>query len=67
MNKRKIVYAICVEDIYRTAKDIDQELTEQQVSAISDKLGDYIDWQQAIENAISDCCVKKPAFDENIS
>jgi len=32
MNKRKIVYAICVEDIYRTAKDIDQELTEQEVS-----------------------------------
>jgi hypothetical protein len=66
MNKRKIVYAICVGDIYRTAKDIDQELTDQEVSEISGKLGDYIDWQQAIENAILDCC-RKPAFNENNS
>jgi len=66
MNKRKIVYAICAEDIYRVAKDIDQELTEQEVSEISGKLGDYIDWQQAIENAISDCC-RKPAFNEGNS
>jgi len=65
MNKRKIIYAICAGDIYRTAKDIDQELTEQEVSEVSDKLGDYIDWQQAIENAISDCCIKRPAVNEN--
>jgi hypothetical protein len=57
MNNEKIIYSICVDDIYQVAYETGMELTEKEITEISKKIGDYIDWHQAIENAISDSVV----------
>ena len=58
MNRKKIIYSISVDDICNVAtQELGRDLTETEISEISNKIGDYIDWYQAIENAISDCCV----------
>jgi hypothetical protein len=56
MNSNKVIYSICVSDIQTVAQETKgRKLTEAEISAVSDKIGDYIDWYQAIENALSDC------------
>ncbi len=58
MNRKKIVYSICIDDIHRVAaQELGRDLTETEIFEISNKIGDYIDWYQAIENAIADCRV----------
>jgi hypothetical protein len=49
----KTVYEISVADLQDVAKEVlDRELTGEQVIAVGNSVGDYIDWFQAIENAI---------------
>ncbi len=53
-NPERIVYSLSVEDIQHVAQDVlERDLTEKEISLIEDSVGDYIDWFQAIENAIS--------------
>jgi len=51
----RTVYEISVEDLQEVAKEaLERELTEDELTAVGNRVGDYIDWFQAIENAIND-------------
>jgi len=52
---QRTVYEISVDDLQRVAKEVlERELTVEEIAAIGNSVGDYIDWFQAIENAIND-------------
>lgn len=52
-NSKKVVYEISVEDIQGVADDVfERPLTDAEIKLVENSLGDYIDWFQAIENAI---------------
>jgi hypothetical protein len=49
----KAVYEILVTDLQHVAKEVlERELTDEEVVAVGNSVGDYIGWFQAIENAI---------------
>ena len=49
----KTVYEISVADVQDVAKEVlERKLTDEEVVAVGNSVGDYIDWFQAIENAI---------------
>jgi hypothetical protein len=49
----KTVYELSVEDLQEVAKEVlERELTDEEIVAVGNSVGDYIDWFQAIENAI---------------
>ena len=52
----RTVYEISVDDLQRVAKEVlERELTDEEIAAVGNSVGDYIDWFQAIENAINNC------------
>ena len=52
----KAVYKISVEDLQQVAKEVlERELTSEEIAAVGNAVGDYIDWFQAIEHAIHHC------------
>jgi hypothetical protein len=52
----RTVYEISVEDLQRVAREVlERELSDEEIAAVTNSLGDYIDWFQAIENAIHNC------------
>ncbi len=52
----RTVYEISVDDLQRVAKEVlGRELTDQEIRGVENSVGDYIDWFQAIENAINNC------------
>ena len=60
MNSEKIIYSISINDIHQVATHVlNRHLTKMEITEISDKVGDYIDWHQAVENAISDVIFKR--------
>jgi hypothetical protein len=49
----KTVYELSVADLQGVAKELlERKLTDKEVVAVGNSVGDYIDWFQAIENAI---------------
>jgi hypothetical protein len=49
----KTIYEISVADLQVVAKQVlERELTDEEVVAIGNSVGDYIDWFQSIENAV---------------
>ena len=55
MNKNKIVYKLTVEDIQTVADEMfDRNLSNEEIEKVEDRIGDYINWYDAIENAIND-------------
>lgn len=49
----KIVYSINIGDIQVVANEvIERELSTEEIGLVERSIGDYIDWYQAIENAI---------------
>lgn len=49
----RIVYSISVSDIQEVAKQVlERDLTKKEVILVEESVGDYIDWFQAIENAL---------------
>ena len=49
----KIVYSISVGDIQEVAKQVlERDLTKKEIVLVEESVGDYIDWFQAIENAL---------------
>jgi len=49
----RIVYSISVNDIQEVAKQVlERDLTKKEVILVEESVGDYIDWFQAIENAL---------------
>jgi hypothetical protein len=50
----KIIYSINIEDIQNVAEqELERELTEKELKIIENKIGDYIDWYEAINMAIT--------------
>jgi UDP-N-acetylglucosamine 2-epimerase len=50
----KTVYEISVDDLQEVAKEVlRRELTDDEIVVVGNSVGDYIDWFQAIENAIN--------------
>ena len=54
MNKDKVIYSLSVEDILTVIKENNMKinLNEKKVKFIEDKIGDIIDWREAIEFAL---------------
>jgi len=52
----RTVYEISVDDLQRVAEEVvERELTDDEITAVGNSVGDYIDWFQAIESAIHNC------------
>lgn len=50
----RIVYSINVGDIQEVAQQVlERDLTRKEIILVEESVGDYLDWFQAIENAIS--------------
>ena len=50
----KIVYSINVGDIQEVAQQVlERDLTRKEIILVEESVGDYLDWFQAIESAIS--------------
>lgn len=50
----KIIYSINIEDVQNVAEQkLERELTEKELKIIENKIGDYIDWYEAINIAIT--------------
>jgi hypothetical protein len=49
----EIVYSINVKDLHTVASDhIERLLTDYEIELVKNRIGDFIDWHQAIMNAI---------------
>jgi hypothetical protein len=54
-SSRKIIYHINVEDLQTVAEqELDRALDDKEIDAIGEKLGDHINWYEAISEAIND-------------
>lgn len=51
--RSKIVYSINTDDIQSVANEVlERDLRKEELASVQESVGDYIDWFQAIENAI---------------
>ena len=49
MNNNKIIYSINIEDVQNVAEqELDTELTDKELKLVEDKIGNYINWYDAI-------------------
>lgn len=54
MDLNNIIYSLSIQDLQTVAKEeLGRELSKEEVELIQEKIGDYIDWQGAISNAIN--------------
>jgi hypothetical protein len=52
----RTVYEISIDDLQRVANEVlARELNDEEITAVGKSVGDYIDWFQAVENAINNC------------
>jgi hypothetical protein len=52
----RTVYEISIDDLQRVAKEVlARELSDEEITTVGKSVGDYIDWFQAVENAINNC------------
>ncbi len=52
----RTVYEVSVNDLQRVAGEVlGRQLTDEEIAAVGNSVGDYIDWFQAIENTIANC------------
>jgi hypothetical protein len=50
---QEMIYGLNVEDLQEVANQIlERPLTNHEIALVGGSVGDYIDWTQAIENAI---------------
>lgn len=55
MTTDTIIYSINIEDIQTVAEEeLDRKLAETELKIINDKIGDYIDWYNAISRCLND-------------
>ena len=51
--KDRVIYQLTEEDLQMVSNDLlDRNLTEQEVSLLEEKIGNYIDWYNIIEDVI---------------
>jgi len=59
INPEKIIYSINIEDIQNVAEqELERKLTAKELRLVEDKVGDYINWYEAILNAINEVKLK---------
>jgi hypothetical protein len=52
-NATKIIYSINISDIQEVSQQVlDRPLNANEIVSVQGSVGDYLDWFQAIENAI---------------
>ena len=60
MKNSRIVYSINIQDIRDVAEqELDRELIDEELKLVEDKIGDYINWYDAIMFAINDTVLNK--------
>ncbi len=53
INLDKVIYQLTVEDLQTVAEDIlERELTESEIKLLDEKIGDHINWFDAIHSAM---------------
>ena len=53
IDTEKIIYSINIEDVQNVAEqELERKLTAKELRLVEDKVGDYINWYEAILNAI---------------
>ena len=59
IDPEKIIYSINIEDIQNVAEqELERKLTAKELSLVEDTVGDYINWYEAILNAINEVKIK---------
>ncbi len=59
INQEKIIYSINIEDVQNVAEqELERKLTVKELRLVEDKVGDYINWYEAILNAINEVKIK---------
>ena len=59
INPEKIIYSINIEDIQNVAEqELERLLTDKELRLVEEKVGDYINWYEAILNAITELKLK---------
>jgi hypothetical protein len=60
MNTSKIIYSINIEDIQNVAEEyLGRQASKKELRIVENKVGDYIDWHEAIVLAIDDAVTIK--------
>lgn len=55
MRNNKIVYSICIRDIREVVKGLfARELTDSELEKVGNRMGDFINWADAIESAVNE-------------
>jgi hypothetical protein len=53
-NGEEIIYSINVNDIQEVSNQVlERRLMPKEIALVKESVGDYVDWSQAIENAIN--------------
>ncbi len=59
IDPEKIIYSINIEDVQNVAEqELERKLTAKELRLVEDKVGDYINWYEAILNAINEVKIK---------
>jgi len=60
MNARdRIIYSINVEDLQNVAEqELERELTDEEIRNVEKRLGEYIDWYEAIVSTLNEAIKK---------
>ena len=59
IDPEKIIYSINIEDVQNVAEqELERKLTAKELRLVEDKVGDYINWYEAILNAIYEAKIK---------
>ncbi|MDI6739784.1 MAG: hypothetical protein QME74_05410 [Candidatus Edwardsbacteria bacterium] len=54
-----VIYSINVDDVQSVAKDyLGRKVTKEELKIVEDKIGDFIDWHDAIINALDTSLIK---------
>jgi len=60
MKLSKVIYSLNIEDVQNVAEqEFDIKLSQKELKIVEDKIGDYIDWYEAISFAIKDAIKNK--------
>lgn len=55
MNTSRIIYSINIQDIQQVAEEhLGRQASKKELKIVEDKVGDYIDWYEAITLALND-------------
>lgn len=59
IDPEKIIYSINIEDVQNVVEqEFERKLTAKELRLVENKVGDYINWYEAILNAINELKIK---------